>query len=313
MIILNSVNDYKSLFIKTILEFKRVTYVNLEYAENNNLIYNFDSTSIVFIDSPVNDSERMITKKVKYFISSEEKKDKNIYINSSDNLKPKFKILNMSKRKTIDDDFDNNYEEDVKNINKIEETDEILNQNMDEELVLTDPYIILRFLNDLCEVPTLYPTAMDKRYKIHQFEKKFIADIFEEMFSFEKMLLVSYGGVNGYNFKKLLNIKEHILKNNQVKGKFNKILELISNKIVPYVEAREENKYFLHNHINSIEIVIYSLIKRLIQYNLINLNSINKVLMRKYKKLEELFSYSEEKEHQIINYRNINLNHHLNK
>ena len=311
MIILNSVNDFKSLLIKQVLDYKELTYVNLEYAENNHIEYDFNSTSIIYIDSPVNDSERMITKKMSNILKSKEidnKKEDNIYI--SENIKSGFEEIKMGKNK--------------KCLTKTDEGEDVLEEEFDEEyentltyqdfsdnkeLILTDPYIIIRFLEDLCDTPSLYPTYMDKRYLIYQFEKRFLHDIFELFFEFERLLLVSCGNANSYNFKHLINETDNLLKNNHVKGKFNKILEIIEIKIIPFVEQKENDKYFLSNKINSIEIILFTLIKRLFQYKLLSSSNINKLLLMKYNEVEKCFN-KKDKEHQVVNYKTISFKQH---
>lgn len=297
MIILNSVNDFKSLFVKVLLEYKELTYVNLEYTENNNIEYDSNSTSVVFIDSPVNDSERMITKKMDRILKYEEKnktRENNIYISSNIKSYP-FDEIRMKPLKPYDD---------------FEELNHLRNPNS-KELVITEPYIILRFLEDLCDTPSLYPTAIDKRYTLHQFEKMFIRDIFNMMYDFERLLILCYGN-NCYNLKKIMFSNENILKNNHVKGKFNKIMELVNSKILPFVIQKEEKKYFMGDKINSIEIIIYSMIKKLFDYKLIERYSLNKIMIKKYDVLYNLFNKNnEDKEYQVVNYRNTKLSHHI--
>lgn len=304
MIILNSVNDFKSMFIKVLLEYKELTYVNLEYTENNNIEYDTHSTSVVFIDSPVNDSERMITKKMDRILKNEEKNksiEKNIYISS--NIKSY--ILDEIRMKPL-----KQYDDSEENLSDINELNHLRNPTS-KELVITDPYIILRFLEDLCDTPSLYPTAIDKRYTLHQFEKKFISDIFNMMYEFERLLILCYGN-NCYNLKKIMFSNENILKNNHVKGKFNKIMELINTKILPFIVKKEEKKYFMGDKINSIEIIIYSMIKKLFEYKLIERYSINKIMMKKYDILYNLFNKNnEDKEYQVVNYKNTKLSHHI--
>lgn len=267
MIILNSVSDFKSFFIKTILNFKGLTYVNLEYAENNNLDYSLMLTTLVYINSPINDSERMITKKIKSLIKIQETKKNNIYVSENENNYSRF---------------------------------------LKKDVVLKDPYVIIRFLQDLCYPPSLYPTSMEKRLFIHINEKDIFKTLFEHMYNFEKNLLIEYGGNNGYNFKKILKLKQISLGNEKVKIEFNKIVELLS-FITKIIIKNINSKYFFYDNLNPIELLFYCFIDRLFQYNLINNKiSLNSILLKKYNLIKKEL-LNQDSDHKVVDYQNLDL------
>lgn len=275
MIILNSVNDFKSFFLKKMLDYKGLTYVNLEYSENNNADYSEDSTGVVYISSPVNDSERMISKKMTSVLKKEERsKNINIYVEK-------------------------------------EEVEYFADLYSKKDVVLKAPHVIVKFLDDLCNVPQIYPTAMDKRYLIYQFEVKYYEQIFSLMFNLEKSILKNTNKPNGFTLKKEVNKPNPDFSNQEMVKSLKEILNMINKDILPYAKKMINRNFFYFDKINSIEILTATMIERLLELKLINHESLDNLLWEKYKSVVNILKKrkEEDKDHLIVNYKNINLQH----
>lgn len=261
MIILNSVNDFKSSFLKKLFEIKGVTYINLEYSNNKSLKFSQSSTSLVYIYSPVSDIDRHITKNLQESLNkSEEGYRKNIFVASHNNSP--FSPENIFDINELEGDFER------------------------PNILITNPYDIVRFIDELCPSNTLFDTDLKKRYMMHDECTRFYRDVFEKMFDVEKMLLRHFGQENGYAFKKILMLEDLKAGNNHVKGALNRVFDLLK-EINVGVQQRKNKKFFFYDYISPFDILFFCLIDRLIELNQLDESDLDQITRSKYRSLNK--------------------------
>lgn len=307
MIILNSVNDFKSFYFKNLLEFKGLTYINLEYSKNNFEEYSPSSTSIVYINSPVNDSEKIITKKISNVILNQEKMPENIYISSTaSNINGSFEkmfkdgLISMKKWKLRDTTLGFEETED----SDYEYPDEDYEPSKKTEVVITDPYIVTRFIDELCEVPNLYSFDKSKKYKQIQFDKKFIEEIFKLFYSLERKLILT-NNKNQLKLSEILNNPDKHEISSFAESK--ELIKVVKQNILPFILLKDpkEFNFFINNQISVLEICLFSIFHRLRKLKLIELFKFEEQLLLNQKSHNvetEIKKFNSKAEIKVVNY-----------